>query len=463
MFSFCRAIPACSLAIPGLVLSVDPRRDRLPPLPDDAAQAQQTYPQDRPAQSRDQRPPPHPLHRSLGRAHRSRHDRLAREEPIQFLGQSSRRAVPPPGLLLQAFQADRLQVQGHGRVELTHRHGLLPHHLDQRVHRRGRLERRPARQQAVEDRAQRVHVRRRTDLLPLRLLRRHIAGRPHHLTGVGQAAVAFELLRQAEVGHLGTSQRVEQDIRRLQIAVDHTFVVRIFDRIGHLADQLGRLAWRQRAVRDLRRQACPLHEPHAEEVLTVVLADLVDRHDAGMIEIGSGFGFQVEALDLVFARELPGQDHLERDGPVEADLPRPVYHPHAAAGDLAEQLVVAEVADASGFGWSRRARPSWILPEHRGGGLIVGGSALVARAVPWPPRRPTEAPRPGWRIGRRPRGDGRRLGDRGRIRCRLGLGSHRRAGLQGARPSPPTGEARAPGLPVRPEGRDAPRRGTSTR
>ena len=77
-----------------------------------------------------------------------------------------------------------------------------------------------------------------------------------------------------------------------------------------------------------------------------MLADLVDRHDAGMVEVGGGLGLEVEALDLVVAGELAGEDHLERDGPVQADLPGPVDHPHAAAGDLAEQLVIAEVADA---------------------------------------------------------------------------------------------------------------------
>ena len=41
--------------------------------------------------------------------------------------------------------------------------------------------------------------------------------------------------------------------------------------------------------------------------------------------------------------ELAGQDHLQGDDAVEADLPGPVDDAHAAAGDLLQQLVVAEV------------------------------------------------------------------------------------------------------------------------
>ena len=60
------------------------------------------------------------------------------------------------------------------------------------------------------------------------------------------------------------------------------------------------------------------------------------------------------------------------------------------------------------------------------------------------------------RSGRRSGGDGRCLGDRGRIRCRLGLGSRGRAGL-GVPTVSSDGAARAPGPPARPGGRDAPR------
>ena len=83
-------------------------------------------------------------------------------------------------------------------------------------------------------------------------------------------------------------------------------------------------------------------------MLALVLADLVDGHDARMIEVGGGLGLGVETFDVGFVGELAGEDHLERDGPVQADLARLEDDAHAAAGDLADDLVVAEVADPGG-------------------------------------------------------------------------------------------------------------------
>ena len=81
-------------------------------------------------------------------------------------------------------------------------------------------------------------------------------------------------------------------------------------------------------------------------MLPVVLADLVDWHDARMIEVGRRFGLGVEPPHIRLIGELSGQDHLERDGTVERDLSSLEHHTHAAAGDLAEDLIIAEVADA---------------------------------------------------------------------------------------------------------------------
>ena len=125
------------------------------------------------------------------------------------------------------------------------------------------------------------------------------------------------------------------------------------------ADQLGRLPGGQRAVGQALGEALALDEAHREIMLALVLADLVDRHDARMVEVGGGLGLGVEPLDVGLVGELAGEDHLERDRPVEAHLPGLEDDAHAAAGDLADDLVVAEVADAgrrSGIGLGRTDR-----------------------------------------------------------------------------------------------------------
>ena len=75
-----------------------------------------------------------------------------------------------------------------------------------------------------------------------------------------------------------------------------------------------------RALRDHCRQrgsvlgeAAALDQLHAEVMLALVLADLVDRHDVGMIEIGRGLRLGVEALHVGGGGQLAGKDHLESD------------------------------------------------------------------------------------------------------------------------------------------------------
>ena len=67
-------------------------------------------------------------------------------------------------------------------------------------------------------------------------------------------------------------------------------------------------------------------------------------------------------LTSVVVGELAGEDHLERDRPIEAHLPGLEDDAHAAAGDLADDLVVAEIANAGGRGgfadFSSRSRAS---------------------------------------------------------------------------------------------------------
>ena len=152
----------------------------------------------------------------------------------------------------------------------------------------------------------------------------------------GQPAVRLDPLGQAEVGDLRLALPVEQDVGRLEVAVDDAALVGVVDGLGHLGHQPGRLARRQRAVGGLLGQAAALDEAHAEVVLALVLADLVDRHDVGVVEVGGRLGLDVEPLDVGLGGELAGQDHLQGDRPVEADLPGLVDDAHAAAGDLPE-------------------------------------------------------------------------------------------------------------------------------
>ena len=94
----------------------------------------------------------------------------------------------------------------------------------------------------------------------------------------------------------------------------------------------------------------------------VVLADLVDRHDVRMIQLRGGLGFRMEPLHFLATGELAGEDQLEGDDAVEADLAGAINRAHAAAGELTKQLVVAKGVEWGGGGFAGRCR--WHPPAR---------------------------------------------------------------------------------------------------
>ncbi len=99
-------------------------------------------------------------------------------------------------------------------------------------------------------------------------------------------------------------------------------------------------------------------------MLAIVRADLVDGHDVRVVEVGGGLGLGAEALHFRLGSETAGKDHLEGDDAVEADLPRLEDDAHAAAGDLFQQLVIAEVAHRPERGGRCQAADAVVVGEE---------------------------------------------------------------------------------------------------
>ena len=138
---------------------------------------------------RERRPAPDPPGQPLQPALGPRRDRLAPEEAPEVLRQRggawrSGAAAPCAGTSGRSVSRSR------GTLALSRDGGdrVLRDDLLHRLRRRLRPERRPAREQLVEDRPQRVDVRGRPDLArpALGLLGGHVARRPHRGAGLGQ-------------------------------------------------------------------------------------------------------------------------------------------------------------------------------------------------------------------------------------------------------------------------------------
>ena len=123
-------------------------------------------------------------------------------------------------------------------VELRGALGRTGAHLVERLDQRRTGKRCPACQQGVEDRAQAVDVGRRRERAPGtgRLLGRHVRGGPHRRARLRQLAVALDALGQPEVGDVRLAVLVQQDIGRLQVAMENAALVGMVNGLGDDGD-----------------------------------------------------------------------------------------------------------------------------------------------------------------------------------------------------------------------------------
>ena len=228
--------------------------------------------------------------------------------------------------LFQAFEADGLEITVDGAAEEAWSFGFLVDDLPQRFDGRVGIERRPAGQQLVEDDAKAVDVdTRRQSAAAEGLLWRHVARRADQRTRWRQGRQAAEAaarrrgqgqtFRQAEVGDVRLIVPIEENVAGLQIAVQDAALVGVVHSASHAGDHAGDLHLAilrplaggvrrpQPELADSPRQAARLDQLHGQKVLAIVLADVVDRHDVGMIEMGGCLGLAAQTLDV--GRRMP--------------------------------------------------------------------------------------------------------------------------------------------------------------
>ena len=165
--------------------------------------------------------------------------------------------------------------------------------------------------------------------------------------------------------------------------MDDALTVRLGDAARQRFDQLGRPPRRPGRAVEPPVQAAAVDELQLEERQAVGLADVVDLHDVGVLQAGDGLRLGQEAGGGLGAGMGAGQDHLQGAGAVQADLPGLVDDAHAAAAQLAQDLVAGDGGDGA-------------AGRLRGGAAIATWSRRRAghRSSGWTPRRRRWATRP---------------------------------------------------------------------
>ena len=162
---------------------------------------------------------------------------------------------------------------------------------------------------------------------------------PEHPPGLGEP-VGLERAGDPEVGHLGAALGVDQDVLRLDVAVDQPLGVR-----------RGRARGRPRSRRRPPRRSAgaqpvdPLLQRLALDVLeddvgvAAVLAGVDHRDHVRVGELGDRPSLAAEALDLVRLVGHLAVHHLHRDPALKRLVARQVHRRHAAAAELRLEAV----------------------------------------------------------------------------------------------------------------------------
>ena len=167
--------------------------------------------------------------------------------------------------------------------------------------------------------------------------------------------------RQPEIRHLHAPAAVEQNVLRLDVAVDDALVVGELQRVANLRHDGQRLARRNAAGVEQLPQVHAVHEFHEEIKQAVRPAEFVNRHDAGMIELRQRLGFAGEAFGKRGVVADAGRQNFQRDDAVQFLLPRLVNRAHAALADEFEDFELRKLGGEFGDGRRLKRR----LSSHR--------------------------------------------------------------------------------------------------
>lgn len=185
-------------------------------------------------------------------------------------------------------------------------------------------------------------------MLPLGLLWWHVVWRAENLTGEGHIRVVSEVLGQPKIRHVRLAMAIDQNIRRLQVAVQDALFVRIVNGFGDGLDPGSSLAGRDRLLAIELTQVLALDVVHREVVEALMFAHFMDANDVRMVKPRRRGSLRLEPLQRVRTGELTCQDHLHCDRAIEADLACLVDDTHAAPVNFMDKLVVAKAGESCG-------------------------------------------------------------------------------------------------------------------
>ena len=151
-------------------------------------------------------------------------------------------------------------------------------------------------------------------------------------------------LRQAKIEHLHVIPEGDEQVGRLDVAMDDAAPVSGVERIRNLAGEVDHSLGRDRALLDDLLHRPPLEPLHRDERLPAMFPELVDHADVRVFERRGEAGFPFESREPFGGHDRVGAQQLDRDFAAEAEILGAIDHAHTALTELVEQTIVRNEA-----------------------------------------------------------------------------------------------------------------------
>ena len=142
--------------------------------------------------------------------------------------------------------------------------------------------------------------------------------------------------------HLHLTALVDEDVRGFDVAVDDALAVGRMQGIGDLDRNLEEGLGIQRAPRYPVLQRGAIQVLHHDEWLALVLSDLINRADVGMIRRRGGTRFAPEPLQALSVLNHVRREELERYETAKFYILCFVHDTHPAAAQLLDDAIVRD-------------------------------------------------------------------------------------------------------------------------
>ena len=147
---------------------------------------------------------------------------------------------------------------------------------------------------------------------------------------------------QAEIEKLGVAVEFDEDVGRLDVAMNHAFGVRGGKGVGDLDGKGEQDFDLQGLSGDAVLEGHAFEKFHGDEGLIIVLADLVDRADVGVVQRRSGTGLAAETFERVRIAGNVSRKEFQGDKSAQADVFGLVDYAHASAAEFLDDAVVRD-------------------------------------------------------------------------------------------------------------------------